>query len=200
MTTIPDEIKNLNIEKIDFKNHDSIRNLIELLLNVVDSQSQTIDNLTTENQLMRDEINRLKVEKGKPKFSSNVPEKEEDTQSPIVEEKKKWSKSSKKPRIKIDRTEFKYVDKSILPPDAEHKGYRTVVVQNVKFATDNVEYHLERYYSPSENKTYEADIPDSINGQFGTELKAFIVYLYYACRVTEHKIKKVLEESALVIG
>jgi transposase len=91
-------------------------------------------------------------------------------------------------------------DKSILPPDAVQKGYRTVVVQNIKFATDNVEYKLEYYYSKSERKTYEAELPNDIRGEFGTELKAFIVYLYFGCRVTENKIKTILEESGIIIS
>ena len=200
MTIIPDKIKNLNIEKMDFNNHDSIRNLFTLLLNVIESQSQIIEELRKENQSLKDEINRLKGEKGKPKISPNVPEKEEVIQSPNFEKKKNWSKTSKKPIIKIDRTEVKNVDKSILPPDAEHKGYRPVIIQNIKFSTDNVKYLLERYYSTSEKKTYEAKLPDDIRGEFGTELKAFIVYLYFSCRVTENKIKTILGESGIIIS
>jgi Transposase IS66 family len=200
VTLIPDQIKNLNIDKMDFNDHDSIRNLIAILLNVIESQSQIIEELRKENQSFKDEINRLKGEKGKPKFLPNVPEKKEDIQSPNAEKKKNWSKTSKKPRIKIDRTEFKYVDKSILPPDAEYKGYRTIIIQNIKFATDNVEYKLEYYHSESEKKTYEAKLPDDIRGEFGTELKAFIVYLYFGCRVTENKIKTILEESGIIIS
>ncbi len=200
MAIIPDKIKNLNIETIDFNNHDSIRNLITLLLNVIESRSQIIEELRKENQSLKDEINRLKGEKGKPKISPNIPKTEEDIRSPNVEKKKNWSKAPKKPRIKIDRTEFKYVDKSLLPHDAEYKGYRTVVVQNIKFSTDNVEYKLEYYYSKSDKKTYEAELPNDIGGEFGTELKAFIVYLYFGCRVTENKIKTILEESGIIIS
>ena len=200
MAIVPDKIKNLNIEKMDFNDHDSIRNLITLLLNVIESQSQIIEELRKENQSLKDEINRLKGEKGKPKISPNVPEKEEVIQNPSVEKKKSWSKSAKKPSIKIDRTEVRYVDKNILPPDAEQKGYRTVIVQNIKFSTDNIEYQLERYYSANEKKTYEAELPHDIKGEFGTELKAFIVYLYFGCRVTENKIKTILEESGIIIS
>ena len=178
MTIIPPDIQNLNVEQIDFNNHEFLKNLIKLLLNVIESQSQTIEELKKENQLLKDEINRLKGEKAKPKISPNVPEKKEDIQSPSIEKKKNWSKAAKKPLIKIDRTEVKYVDKSILPPDAVQKGYRTVVVQNIKFATDNVEYKLEYYYSKSERKTYEAELPNDIRGEFGTELKAFICGIF----------------------
>ena len=200
MTIIPPDIQNLNVEQIDFNNHEFLKNLIKLLLNVIESQSQTIEELKKENQSLKDEINRLKGEKGKPKISPNVPEKKEDIQSPSIDKKKNWSKAAKNPIIKIDRTEVKYVDKSILPPDAKHKGYRSVVVQNIKFATDNVEYKLERYSSKSERKTYEAELPDDVKGEFGKELKAFIIYLYFGCRVTENKIKTILEESGIIIS
>lgn len=200
MITIPEEIKKMNIETMDFNNHDYIRYLFNLLLNVTESQSKTIDDLIKENQSLKDEVNRLKGEKGKPKISPNVPEKEKETQSPNIETKKNWHKTAKKPIIKIDRTEYKYVDKTILPPDAEFKGYRPVIIQNIRFATDNVEYKLEYYYSKSEKKTYEAELPDDIHGQFGTELKAFIMYLYFGCRVTENKIKTILGESGIIIS
>ena len=136
MTSIPDEIKNLNIEKIDFNNHDAIKNLIKILLNILESQSQIIECQKKEIQSLKDEINRLKGEKGKPKISPNIPEIEKDTQNLSTTEKKKWTKTAKKPRIKIDRTEIKYVDKSILPPDAEYKGYRTIIIQR-EFSTLN---------------------------------------------------------------
>jgi peptidoglycan hydrolase CwlO-like protein len=60
VTAIPDEIKNLNLEKIDFNNKDGIKNLIILLLNTIDSLSQSVQNLQKENQELKDEINRLK--------------------------------------------------------------------------------------------------------------------------------------------
>ncbi len=198
--TIPEEIRTLDPESVDFSDKKAIKTLILKLLNIIEGQAQIIKEQQKQIQSLKDEINRLKGEKGKPKISPNVPEKEEVIQNPSVEKKKNWSKSAKKPGIRIDRTEIRYVDKSILPPDAEQKGYRTVIIQNIKFSTDNVEYQLERYYSANEKKTYEAELPHDIEGEFGMELKAFIVYLYFGCRVTENKIKTILEESGIIIS
>lgn len=197
---IPEEIRGLNPDNIDFNNQEAVKTLILKLLNIIELQAEIIENLRKENQELKNEINRLKGEKGKPKFSPNVSEKEDETPSPNKENKKNWTKSEKKPRIKIDRTVHREVDKSTLPPDAENKGYKSVIVQNIKFSTDNVEYKLERYYSPGEKKLYEAKLPDGVDGEFGPELKAFIVYLYYACRVTENKIKKILEDWGIIIS
>jgi len=88
-------------------------------------------------------------------------------------------KNNKKQHIKIDRVEYREVDRSVLPPDAEYKGYRSVIKQNIRFETDNVEYRLERFYSQSEGKVYEADLPEGVtSSEFGGDLKALVSHLY----------------------
>jgi len=52
---------------------------------------------------LKDEINRLKGEKGKLKYPPKTAEKENDIPSLKAERKKNWRKSAKKSRIKIDR-------------------------------------------------------------------------------------------------
>ncbi len=87
------------------------------------------------------------------------------------------------------------VDKDVLPPDTEFKGYRHMIKQNIKFETDNVEYILERYHSTNKSKVYEAELPEDVRySEFGSDLKSFVMHLYYSGRVTENKIWKILEE------
>ena len=192
------EIIALDIDQINFDDKESLKALILQLFNTIEQLAQANQDLRAENQQLKDEINRLKGEKGRPKIPSNNPE----YQAKAPKEKpKKWHKDSKKPKIKIDRTEYIKIDKSILPSDAKHNGYRRVIKQNIKFETDNVEYFLERYYSPSLKKTYEAELSESLrNTEFGSHLKAFIAYLYYAGRVTENRIHKILEEIGIMIS
>jgi regulator of replication initiation timing len=192
------EIIALDIDRINFDDRESLKALILQLFNTIEQLAQSNQDLRAENQQLKDEINRLKGEKGRPKILSNNPE----YQAKAPKEKpKKWHKDSKKPKIKIDRTEYIKIDKSILPSDAKHNGYRRVIKQNIKFETDNIEYFLERYYSPYLKKTYEAELPESLqNTEFGSHLKAFIAYLYYAGRVTENRIHKILEEIGIMIS
>jgi len=195
---IHENIIRLDVNRINFGDTEVMRELIIQLLNTIERLAQANQELRNENQQQKDEINRLKGEKGRPRILPNNPEYQ--AKAP-KETPKKWHKDSKKPKIKIDRTEYIKIDKSILPDDAKHNGYRQIIRQDIKFETDNVEYWLERYYSPSLKKTYEAKLPESLqNTEFGSHLKAFIAYLYYAGRVTENRIHKILEESGIIIS
>lgn len=194
---IPKEVLSINLDELDLD--PKAKTLMSKLLNIIEQMAQTIQELQKENQELKDEINRLKGEKGKPNIKPNVPKKEYDI-CRKKSSKKKWTKSSKKSRIKIDRVEVRQVDHDVLPPDAEYKGYRCVVVQNIKFVTDNVEYQLERYYSPSEKKTYEAELPEEVDGEFGPDLKAYVVSQYFSCRVPEKKIWRALIEGGISIS
>jgi regulator of replication initiation timing/transposase-like protein len=194
---IPEDIIAIDVDKIDFSDKEAVKRLVLQLFSTIEQLAQVIQELRTENQQLKNEINRLKGEKGQPRILPNIPE----YQSKKPNESKTRHKDSKKSKIKIDRTEYIEIDRSLLPPDAKHNGYRRVIRQNIKFKTDNVEYRLERYYSPSLKKTYEAELPESLqNTEFGSDLKAFIVYLYYAGRVTENKIHMILKESGIIIS
>jgi hypothetical protein len=100
--------------------------------------------LRIEVQQLKDEIARLKGEKGKPKIAPNVPPRE--PKLPPTEKSKKWSKDSKKPKIKIDRVVSLKINPETLPSDVIYRGYRSITIQNIRLQTDNVEYRREHYY------------------------------------------------------
>lgn len=196
---IPQSIQSFNPDEFDFTDIDKVKSLFPQLFNIIESQAKMIDSFKKENQQLKDEIQRLKGEKGKPNFKPNVPS-QNDTPPGFRRKSKKWKKQSKKSRIKIDRVETLTVNHDALPEDAEFKGYRSVIRQNIKFITDNVEYLVERYYSPSEKRTYEAKLPSDVDGEFGPDLKAYIIDLYFSCRVTENKILRALTEMGVIIS
>ena len=192
------EIVALDIEKIDFDDKELLKRLFLLLLNRIELQAHEIQHMRKENQLLKDEIAHLKGEKGKPKIPPNVPPREK---SPKPVKPKKWSKSSKNPEIKIDREVHIGVDKSILPPDSVYVGERKVVIQNIVIKTDNIAYYLQRYYSRSLNKVFEADLPEDVKGsQFGADLKSIVAYLHYKCRVPQNKIFDLITDTGVVIS
>ena len=169
-----------------------------IVLGLFETTFQMIIKLQEEVQSLKNEINRLKGEKGKPDIKPN--RKEKRIQEKMEKhESKKWSKTSKD--IKIDRTEIIEIDKSILPNDAISKGYEDKVIQNIKVQTDNVLYRLEVFYSPSKNKTYKAQLDSFLEAtSFGPELKAFILTMYFELRITENLIHKFLKGFGLDIS
>ena len=140
----------------------------------------------------------MKGEKGKPNIKpKSPPKKDEPDKKP--KPKKQWEKQSKLDKVKIDDTKtIKY--EGTLPDDAQHKGYRSVVIQDIIITTNNIEFQLERFYSPSEGKTYEAPVPDYIDGEFGASLKSWVLFWYFHSRMTEGKIHQMLTDIGIKIS
>ena len=98
---IQKDLISLDVDKINFDDKESVKSLIITLLNAVEQLLQENQQLRVEVQQLRDENARLKGEKGKPKIAPNVPPRE--PRLLPAEKSKKWSKDSKKSKIKIDR-------------------------------------------------------------------------------------------------
>jgi hypothetical protein len=161
------------------------------LLNVVEDLQATVRQLQAEVQRLRDEINHLKGEQGKPDFKAKRPGKSTDHSSETERRKPRaWHKTSKQEQIQIDREEMLTVDPAQLPADAEFKGYEDVVVQDIVIRTDNILYRKEKYYSPSERRTYLAALPPGYHGQFGPGIRALALVQYFGCNMTEPKIRE----------
>ena len=117
---IPEDIIAIDVDKIDFSDKEAVKRLVLQLFSTIEQLAQVIQEFRTENQQLKDEINRLKGEKGRPRILPNI----SDYQSKTPNEKsKKRHKDLKKSKIKIDRTEYAEIDISLLPPDARHNGY-----------------------------------------------------------------------------
>lgn len=173
---------------------------INLLMNTVDKLYMEVCELNEEVQQLKNELTVLKGEKGKPRIKpSNKKDKDDDNINPP--QRKNRTKGSKKDKIKIDREEIIKIDRSTLPEDAEFKGYEEKIVQEILIKTDNVLYKREKYYSPSEHKTYTAEFPEGVEDtDFGPNLKALCAVLYFDYRITENKIIKLLEEFGITMS
>ncbi len=175
--------------------------LVEVLVEANAAQAKTI-------QQLKDEVNRLKGEQGKPnirkqktgadavdpKHSSEADRKRRGEQKPRAK------KSKKKNAIKIDRRVDCDVDKDSLPPDAKFKGYETRVVQDLKIVTDNVEFRLAVYYSKSLKKTFLGKLPDGYKGEFGPGLRSLVITLCRDSGMTESAIARFLKTFGIQIA
>lgn len=203
---VTEEITNLDIH-LDRNMPKETKETICKLLQIIEELSRDNDKLGKAVQELRDEINHLKGEQGKPKIkpsnkkengnhSSEKDRKERETRRGDKEPKSK----AKNHKIKIDRTEYCRINKEDLPADAEFKGYKSYITQNIIIKTDNVEYKREIYYSASEKKTYIGKLPEEIKGGYSPEIKSLIIVLKHITNVSEPKIKDFMQNVGIHIS
>lgn len=178
------------------------RRAIQGLLNLVEELVAENRALRDETRRLRDEILRLKGEQARPVIPPNArPPAPPDHSS----ERERHQPTPRQPHSKvaeivIHRTEDLAVDPALLPPDAQFKGYEEVTVQDVVFRTDNVCFRKEKWYSPSQGKTYLAPLPPGYDGQFGPGLVALVLVLYFASHVSEPKILDLLRSIGVQLS
>jgi Transposase IS66 family len=178
------------------------RQLVQQLLNVLEDVMADLRAAQAENQRLRDELNRLKGEQGAPAIKANTPQPPPKDHSSEQERRKPktWSKGRKTDRIAIDREQVVQVDPTRLRSEAVFKGYEDVVVQDVIFRTDNVLFHKETFYSPSQHQTYLASLPQGYCGQFGPGLKSLVLVLYFGAQMSEPKVAELLRSVGVQIS
>lgn len=178
---------------------ESVRQTVELLLNIIEQLNASLKELEAENQKLRDENNRLKGEQGKPDIKPNSKKGFKPDHSSEQERKipKEHRKSRKKETVKVDREQVIPIAKEELPADAQFKGYAEVVVQDLIVTTDNVRFLKETYYSPALRKTYIAPLPDGYEGEFAPGIKALILSLYYGGNMTQGKVIEFLADVGI---
>lgn len=112
----------------------------------------------------------------------------------------KRSRNAKIPLILIDREENCQVDKTLLPKDAEFKGYEKKTVQDIILMTDNVLFNREIFYSPSLNKTYLGNVPIGYEGDFGPQINGNIITMKYVNGMSIPKIEEFFKNIGIYIS
>lgn len=179
-----------------------VKTSVVVLLNLVETLAAENEKLREEQQKLKDEINRLKGERGQPEIKgktgkrddlSSEQERKEASGAQGERERGERHRESKRERIKIDRVQACPVKGDELPEDAIFKGYESVIVQDLKIATDNVEYRRAVYYSPSQKKTYRGALPPEVKGEFGAGIRSLIPTMAHVCNMSEPKILEFLQ-------
>jgi transposase IS66 family protein len=149
--------------------------------------------LREENQALRDEVARLKGQKGKPSIGPS----------------RLHPKSRKKPRrkrrrhalapLRIDRTEV--VKAEGVPLGSRFKGYSDFDVQELVIKTERIRFRIERWLTPS-GELVTGKLPPTVveSGHFGATLVSFILYQYYHSLVTEPLLLAQLHEYGVTVS
>jgi hypothetical protein len=178
------------------------RQAIVLLLNLVESLQAENRELRKQVQELRDEINRLKGEQGKPDIKPNRKQRQTSTYSSEGERQQPRTRQKRRKveHIQIDRYEELDVAPEHLPADAEFKGYEEVTVQDLVLRTDNVRFRKRKYYSAATGKSYLAPLPRGYEGAFGPGLKSLVMVMHYGMQSTEPKIQEFLAHWGIQIS
>jgi Transposase IS66 family len=179
---------------------EGLRQVFISLMNLVEHLSVKVAEQAEEIQRLRDENNRLKGEQGKPKILPNTKANTALSSEKERRASKPHHKTNKHAQIRIDRVEVVKVEKEHLPADAQFKGYEDVIMQDIEFRTENIRFRKEKYYSPSQKRTYLAALPMGYTGQFGPRVRAWVLALYYADGMSEPKILDFLQTVGMSIS
>ena len=179
------------------------REALRALSNLVEELVAEVQALRAELAQVKDENARLKGGQGWPQIrpgksaggSTDYSSEQERRMAP-----KTWQKRGKQDRLRIDRTERVAVDPSMLPADAELKGYETVVVQDLALRTDTIAFEVAVWYSPSERRSYRARRPAGYEGTFGPHLRTLVLTLAYGGGMSERKILELVQSTGIVIS
>jgi hypothetical protein len=177
--------------------NEELRQTFRSLMNLVESLSAKVSAQAEEIERLRNEIRRLKGEPGKPQFQ---PKSTDVSSEPERKRSQPQHKSSKQAHLHIDREVVLPLDPHQLPADAVYKGHEEVIVQDLVFRTDTILFRKEKYYSPSQQRTYLADLPAGYRGQFGPGVRSWVLTLYYGGRMSEPKLLELLHTIGLHIS
>ena len=205
------EINAIDQETAQLENSEG-QSLVKKLLNIIERLASSNNTQEIELQRLRDEINRLKGEQGKPDIKANKKkdgdisseaerkEAEANAKKDIengdgesgenTDKKKKRQREPKLPKIIISREQDCPLDKTDLPDDLIFKGYDDVVIQELIIKTNNIKYRREVYYSPSNNKTYRGELPLDVRGkgEYGPGIRTLIPILKSEGNMSEKRI------------
>jgi hypothetical protein len=171
--------------------------LVDVLLELLAWQQIQIDKL-------EQEILKLKGETTKPKIKPSKMDEgsaengDENGDNGDKSKKNKGPKRCKTEHLKIDVTIDIQPDN--IPAGSIHKGFRDVVIQDIKFETFNTCYRLAQYQTP-DGSYVSGQLPEGLSGcHFGNDLISFILYQYHHQHVTQPLLLKQLLDLGVDIS
>jgi len=177
--------------------HEDRTPIVDILLELLAWQQIQIDRLEHEILKLKGETTKPKIKPSKMDEDSAKADAEasDDSDKP---KKNKGPKRSKTKYLKIDATFNIHPD--TIPEGSTFKGYRDVVIQNIKFETFNTCYRLAQYETV-DGSYVSGQLPDEFNGcHFGSDLISFILYQYHHQHVTQPLLLKQLLDLGVDIS
>jgi Transposase IS66 family len=179
------------------------RQVIGQLIALVESLTTQVRDLKALVQAQRDEIARLKGEQGKPQVR---PQARQDRSSEGERPKDpapapELAATPRAPRLPAKQRDVVVpLDRTTLPPGAEHAGYEDYTVRDIVFFGEEIRYRRETYRDPKTGERWVAPLPPGVRDHFGPQVKALVLYLYAVSGLSEPAILALLEAGGLEVS
>ncbi|MCK5592255.1 MAG: transposase, partial [Candidatus Pacebacteria bacterium] len=147
-------------------------------------------------QELRDEIARLKGQKGKPKIRPGKLGQDKRLEND-EDKNNNRNRRSKKKGLKID--DEKIIKAKNVPEGSEFKGHADWDVQCLQIKVKNIRLKLERWRL-ADGSYLEAELPAWVRGHYNNELVSYVMHQYYGCHVTQPLIWEQLQEMGFDIS
>ena len=168
---------------------EQITPVVAQLLAIIELQIEEI-------QLLKDEIARLKGQKPRPKIKPSILQ----NQKRSAKKKKRGKRAKKSKTKKLEIHQVISIAPDHVPTGSTFKGYQDYTVQDIIIANWNICYRRQRWQTP-QGDYLVGRLPDEISGShYGASLRAFILYQYYGCHVTQPLIVEQLNELGVQIS
>ncbi len=195
------KISKITIEPDDFP--DEIKKQINCILNIIESQGSRIAELEADKQSLKDEINRLKGEQGKPNIRANT--KNSDISS--EDERRSNTKPTNLPKKKAKTKRNHKVDQEVrlsekpnnLPEDAIYKGIHETITNDLVIKRVTIKFKRSVWYSPSLNKTYYSPLPNGYKGEYGPGVRSFVLSAYEDGTMSQGPLTRLLNHLGISI-
>jgi hypothetical protein len=175
-----------------------LRDLVGTLVAKVADLGAANAALKVENQVLRDEVARLK---GLPPRPPSRPSGMEQATGDAGPGKGGSKRSRRRRGAKRDREAVtaEVVVKAAPPPGSRFKGYQDILVRELTLTPAVVRYRRERWATPS-GETVLAPLPAGIVGGFGPGLRRFLLVAHAQGQVTTERLVAVLAGIGIEIS
>ena len=160
-------------------------------------QQATITALRAENQVLRDEVARLKGLPPRPPSRPSGMEKA--TEVGQIGKSGERAERRRGPKRDRDAVTTERVLKAAVPAGSRFKGYEDILVRDLRLSAEVVRYRRERWLTPS-GETVVAPLPTGIVGGFGPELRRFILAVHAQGQVTTERLVALLNGIGVEIS
>lgn len=183
------------------------------LLGIMEKLRATIQQQGEEIGRLKDEIALLKGEKARPKIKPSRMEPEANREAKAGTESESTpsgdtteEEAPKRPgSAKRSKTAEIEIHRKIRCPPAEvpagsrFRGYEPYVVQELVLEACNTRFLVECWQTP-EGEYLRGELPEWVDGHFGSKVKATVLYLHHHGRMTQPLLKEMLNECGIDIS